>query len=410
MGNLVSKKAKSVKEPAADKQSNQNEKLSGKKTSTVSCKLPMFSYEESLLIANAIWECSSGQKVRRLTLFNHIGKSPDSGTSRSLITNSSKYGLTKGGYQADYLELTPDGSIATNPEETSSNKLLANFKLAIQHINYFNLLYERFKDMKVPSNSVLIDTLVEAGLDTETGKKCVELFLNNARFIGIIKVISGSERILTIDHVIEEMSDHLNSVSVNANQGLNYEPHQDAFTPSGVELDLPEINDSADDWDNVCFYITAIGSEDSEERKHSDLFLESIVQPAIEEFGLKVVRADKISKAGMITSHVIEHIIRAKLVIADLSFTNPNVFYELSLRHAYNLPAIHIIRQQDTIPFDIQDFRTIVIDTTDIYTLIPRLGSYKAEISRQVRQLLESPESLENPISMYLDKLRKDNR
>jgi hypothetical protein len=60
--------------------------------------------------------------------------------------------------------------------------------------------------------------------------------------------------------------------------------------------------------------------------------MEYIIQPAVKEFGLKVIRADQMSKPGMIGKQVIEHILRSRLVIADLSFHNPNVFYELCLR------------------------------------------------------------------------------
>ena len=77
---------------------------------------PACSFEESLSLANAIQKHASGQKVRRLTLFNQMGKSPSSGPSRKLITNSGKYNLTKGGYTAEYLELTKDGRLATDSE------------------------------------------------------------------------------------------------------------------------------------------------------------------------------------------------------------------------------------------------------------------------------------------------------
>src|SRR5262245_13665822 len=78
------------------------------------------------------------------------------------------------------------------------------------------------------------------------------------------------------------------------------------------------------DWTKVCFYITPIGSEESEERKHSDLFLNAIVEPALKDQGLKVIRADQIGASGMITSQILEHILKARLVIVDLSFHNPN--------------------------------------------------------------------------------------
>jgi hypothetical protein len=51
---------------------------------------PAASFEEALTIANGIQKHAAGQKVRRLTLFDQMKKSPDSGPSRQLIVNSNK--------------------------------------------------------------------------------------------------------------------------------------------------------------------------------------------------------------------------------------------------------------------------------------------------------------------------------
>jgi hypothetical protein len=142
------------------------------------------------------------------------------------------------------------------------------------------------------------------------------------------------------------------------------------------------------------------GSDDSEERKHSDMFLSSLIEPALSGFGLEVVRADKISQPGLITSQVIEHVLRSKLVIVDLSFHNPNVFYEMALRHATKLPVVQICRRKDRLPFDVNQVRTISLDTTDIYTLIPKLETYRSEIASQVRAALDGQGS-SNPISVF---------
>jgi hypothetical protein len=89
---------------------------------------------------------------------------------------------------------------------------------------------------------------------------------------------------------------------------------------------------------------TPIGDEGTEERKHADVFLGHVVEPAIEALGLtlEVIRPDHIDKPGLITTQVIEHVLGARLVVADLSFHNPNVFYELALRHATGRPTVHI--------------------------------------------------------------------
>jgi hypothetical protein len=116
---------------------------------------------------------------------------------------------------------------------------------------------------------------------------------------------------------------------------------------------------------------------------------------------LRLVRADQIGEAGMITGQIIEHIVYSKLVIADLSFHNPNVFYELALRHAVRKPIVQISRAADRLPFDIGQVRTIVVDTTDIYSLVPQIESLKAQIAAQIRKTLDATTEVENPLSIF---------
>jgi hypothetical protein len=103
----------------------------------------------------------------------------------------------------------------------------------------------------------------------------------------------------------------------------------------------------------------------------------------------------------MITRQVIEFIVRSRLVIADLSFHNPNVFYELALRHATRMPIVQIIRAGDKLPFDIHQMRTIVIDNRDIYSLVPKIETYRSEISSQVRRALGAGGDVDTPLSIY---------
>lgn len=75
------------------------------------------------------------------------------------------------------------------------------------------------------------------------------------------------------------------------------------------------------------------------------------------------MRADQISKSGLITTQIINQIIECPLVIADLTGANPNVFYELAIRHATGKPYIQLIEQGHRLPFDIGGVRTISITT-----------------------------------------------
>ncbi len=112
-----------------------------------------------------------------------------------------------------------------------------------------------------------------------------------------------------------------------------------------------------------CFIISPIGEEGSEVRKSADEALQFIIEPACNAKGYEVIRADKISDAGMITQSIVEHILQDDIAIIDITGRNANVFYELAIRHSYGLPAIQITRDDTSeIPFDIHNVRTIQYD------------------------------------------------
>lgn len=371
--------------------SQTNEKINDKKTRRTK-NFPGTSFEDSLIIAETLFNISGGLgKARRLTLFEHLQKSPESGPSRQLVTNSSKYGLTTGGYSAEYLELTDNGKIAVNPEQSSRERLRAQYKLAIEGIEPFKILFETYSGQKLPTPAVMQDTLVEKGLPKEDTSECIDLFIANSQFIGLIKTLSGTERLLTLDHALDEKDSSPSEVRKVKNIESNNQ--------------TSKVNNSIDrDWNNICFYITPIGEENSEFRKHSDLILGSFVEPAMQNLGLQVIRADKIGEPGMITSQILEHIKKSKLVIADLSYLNPNVFYEIGLRHCLRLPVVQIIRKSDRLPFDIGQVRTVVLDTTDIFSLVPKIQVYISEIATQSRAAIDDPELIGNPISIFYPK------
>jgi hypothetical protein len=119
-----------------------------------------------------------------------------------------------------------------------------------------------------------------------------------------------------------------------------------------------------------------------------------------------VIRAEAIDKPGVITKQVIEYLLRSRLVIADLSHHNPNVYYELAIRHMMRLPVVQIIRTADKVRFDMNQMRTIIIDDSDIYSLVPKIASYQSEISTQIRRAFEDPDSVDNPITTYYPALK----
>jgi len=115
----------------------------------------------------------------------------------------------------------------------------------------------------------------------------------------------------------------------------------------------------------MCFVIAPIGPKDSEVRRRSDKVLKHIFKKALAN-KYDVRRADEIDEPGMITSQVLGAVQECPLVVADLTTHNPNVLYELAVRHAIEKPIIHAIEPKlSKIPFDIAGFRTIEFDLTD---------------------------------------------
>lgn len=351
---------------------------------------PACSFEEAQTFAKAILDYGSGQPVKRLSLFDHLQKSPDSGASRQLITNAGKYGLTKGGYSAEQLELTPDGAKAVDEDLPPREIARARIKLAIEDIEPFKKLHDRFAGNKLPVRAALTDAIKEFGVPEQLADESVDTFIVNLRYVGLLQTLSGAERIVTVSHYLDTLP---STSETRIGASIAGTAHQKTSTAI--------VTSEHAQFETTCFYVTPIGDEGSEQRKHSDLFLGSIVEPALEQFGLKVIRADAIDKLGTITRQIIDYLLRSRLVIADLSFQNPNVFYELAIRHAARLPVVQIIRSADRVPFDVQQQRTIRIDTSDIYSLVPRIDTYRSEIASQVRRALEDPDSVDNPITTF---------
>jgi hypothetical protein len=367
---------------------------------------PASSFLEALPLAEAIHRIAAGQKIRRLTLFEQIGRSAESGTSRQLVTNSNQYGLTKGSYTSEYLELTDVGKLASGDASLGRARLAARLDLAIAKVVPFNTLYEQFKNNRLPAASVMRDFVIEQALTSEdTADECVETFLANARDLKLLTNYAGAERLLTFEILLDELASAGGPSPAGQVLGAPIEEPIDGrillTRAVGTGTSPAQVVAESSDLSNVCFLVTPIGGDGSEQRQHADLMLGSLIEPALAILGMRLVRADKISTPGLITSQVIDHLVRAPLVIADLSFGNPNVFYELALRHASRKPTVQVIRTGDPLPFDVGQFRTVTIDTTSIYTLVPQIDTYRAEIARQCRSAMDERNEAETPLSRF---------
>jgi hypothetical protein len=96
-----------------------------------------------------------------------------------------------------------------------------------------------------------------------------------------------------------------------------------------------------------------------------DLYYKEIYVPAIKEAGFEPVRADEIFSSGSVVEQVWEQVDKAKVLLADLTGKNPNVFYELGLAHADRKPVVFTSGVLDDVPFDLRHLRVIIYDVRE---------------------------------------------
>lgn len=143
-----------------------------------------------------------------------------------------------------------------------------------------------------------------------------------------------------------------------------------------------------------CFIITPIGNENSSIFRKAKGVIESVIKPILEKYGFDDIKpAYEIMESGMISNQIIGRIINDDLIVANLTGNNPNVMYELAIRHGAAKPIIHICEDGTSLPFDIKDNRTIFYkdDMLGVQEL-------KRNFEDFVKQVDYSKEYKDNPI------------
>lgn len=151
--------------------------------------------------------------------------------------------------------------------------------------------------------------------------------------------------------------------------------------------------------ETVCFVISPIGKEESKLHAVFKEVLDYIIKPAFEDLDYKysVIRADDINRTGSFIKDILDSIYSSHVVIADLTGQNPNVFYELGVRHSLRPRTILIAQNLDDIPSDLREYRTIIYNTSAKGAL-----AFKKRIREFLSEIHKEPERPDNPV---LDRL-----
>lgn len=120
-----------------------------------------------------------------------------------------------------------------------------------------------------------------------------------------------------------------------------------------------------------------------------DTYFTHIVKPALEESGLYAVRGDSLYRPSTIVDDIWQGIRGAKLLVAELTGRNPNVFYELGLAHAVSKPVILLSESIDDVPFDLRSIRVLLYNKDH-----PDWGSkLRTTLGQAIAEVLQNPTS-----------------
>lgn len=158
----------------------------------------------------------------------------------------------------------------------------------------------------------------------------------------------------------------------------------------------------------ICFVVMGFGKKTdypSGRTLDLDATYEEIIQPAVEFCDLRCIRANEIFHSGVIDEKMYDMLLRADLVIADISTNNVNAVYELGVRHALR-PFSTIIMKEDKgeLHFDLNHISTFRYEhlETDIGSKEARRAI--SALKKQIEETLTNPQK-DSPVYTFLPNL-----
>lgn len=188
---------------------------------------PTHTLEKALQIVQAIVEMGASRPMDRLLLAQAIGRTPSSSEFRTLLSSSLKYGLTEGTEKADSIKPTPLGLQIARP--VSGSERAEALVRAVRTPELLGRIYSHFNKQKLPRIEFLENVLArQFSIEDERTEELANLVTENARFVGILQTIGGS--------------DYLNMDLVAAGAGAaRVDKVEELDVPPAAKLSLAEI-------------------------------------------------------------------------------------------------------------------------------------------------------------------------
>lgn len=134
------------------------------------------------------------------------------------------------------------------------------------------------------------------------------------------------------------------------------------------------------------------------------------IKPALEGEGYEVFRADEEITAGNIRTDMFQELLLADLVVTDLSIDNPNVWYELGVRHALRARGVVQIASsvRQKMPFDVYTDRKLRYNLKDGVPDPAFLEEDRRQLAAMARETMASWHGKKiSPVFHHLDYLQE---
>jgi hypothetical protein len=323
--------------PDAEKPKKVKPKGEGKK---VPWTFPQKSLEDAIQIPKVIDEKNAGNPMPAQSLAEAVGfRQAQDWRFQDLLRAANQYGLVTGSGPKATVNITKLGQDIVAPSAPSQRAegLLAAFR----SVKDFENVEKFYGGKRIPEDEFFLNTVIrEFNIPRDRVEVFAKVFRDNLSFLRSFSAPSApsSETILPT----------LISVSGTAAEKI---PGGSVIFPISKEARVREFLDT-------CFVMMPFGS-------WFDRYYQEIYVPAIREAGFEPKRADELFTTGSVVEQIWEQIEKAKLLLADLTGKNPNVFYELGLAHAARKPVVFTSAQVDDVPFDLRHLRVIIYDVRE---------------------------------------------
>lgn len=301
------------------------------KTST--SNYPRHSLEKALRIPNAILAQNAGKETPDATAAGYLGITNPTGTFLLEVSSASKYGLLERP-SSKILKLTDLALKILKPQNQDDE--INGLREAILKAPVINEVYKHYRGENLPDRVFFENTLTSAfKIPADKASEFIEIFTDSLTKAKLIDVVGEKQRIVNI-------SSERNSPIVDTSS--EFKKLSKAASVSSTD---------------TCFVMMPFAPPIGD-------YFGKIYEPAITKAGLKAMRADDdIFGTGKIIDQIWNGIHSAKVLIAELTNRNPNVYYELGLAHALKKPVVLVCSNEQDVPFDLKHIRVIYYDMHD---------------------------------------------